>query len=197
MKRHLLVITTMVSSVCLSAQDAATADTVVAVPVSGYHSVAKDFSGSSSSSTFTFAYFSYEKALKSIPAYQMVEKSLAELRKKFEAEQQRVEQDFNLKYEEFLEGQRDFPETILRKRQTELKELMERNIAFKAQCREELAKAEAAAMAPLKEKLASAVSKIGMEHHYAFILNIDGNTVPFIYPSMGVDISQQVYAALR
>ena len=73
-----------------------------------------------------FAYLSYEQALKAMPDYQLVQKSLSELRAQYEAEQQRVEQDFNIKYEEFLEGQRDFPESILRKRQTELKELLER-----------------------------------------------------------------------
>ena len=71
------------------------------------------------------------------------QQKLSDLRAQYNAELQRVEQDFNTKYEEFLEGQREFPETILRKRQTELKELLERNIAFKNESRRELEKAEA------------------------------------------------------
>ena len=70
-----------------------------------------------------FAYLSYEEALQTMPGYKLAQQSLSDLRAQYEAEQKRVEQDFNMKYEEFLEGQRDFPETILRKRQTELKEL--------------------------------------------------------------------------
>ena len=68
------------------------------------------------------------------------QQKLSDLRAQYNAELQRVEQDFNTKYEEFLEGQREFPETILRKRQTELKELLERNIAFKNESRRELEK---------------------------------------------------------
>ena len=89
-----------------------------------------------------FAYLSYEQALKSMPDYGLVQTTLAKERAKYEAELKRVEQDFNLKYEEFLEGQRDFPQTILRKRQTELKELLERNVSFKAESRQALAEGD-------------------------------------------------------
>lgn len=139
-----------------------------------------------------FAYLSYEEALRSMPGYKLAQQSLGDLRAQYEAEQKRVEQDFNMKYEDFLEGQRDFPETILRKRQTELKELLERNMAFKAEVRQQLAKAEAEAMDPLKERLAEVLAQIGLERGYAFILNTDGNTVPFIHPAMGEDINQLV-----
>ena len=139
-----------------------------------------------------FAYLSYEEALQTMPGYKLAQQSLSDLRAQYEAEQKRVEQDFNMKYEEFLEGQRDFPETILRKRQTELKELLERNVAFKAESRQQLAKAEAEAMAPLKEKLAEVLAQIGLERGYAFILNTDANAVSFIHPALGVDINELV-----
>ena len=144
-----------------------------------------------------FAYLSYEQVLKSMPDYGLVQTALANEREKYEAELKRVEQDFNLKYEEFLEGQRDFPQTILRKRQTELKELLERNVNFKAESRQTLAESEAKAMAPLKAKLAEVLEKIGLEQGYAFILNTDANAVPFINPALGEDITQMVIHALR
>ena len=143
-----------------------------------------------------FAYLSYDEALKAVTGYELARQSLDNLRAKYEAEQKRAEDEFNLKYEEFLEGQRDFPETILRKRQTELKEMMERNIAFKKDIREQLAIAEAKLFDPLKELLTSALTKIAIENGYAFILNTDQNAVPFIHPALGVDINQQVKQTL-
>ena len=175
MKRLLLLLVTFVS-LSLSAQDTMT----VAKPT-----------------VMKFAYLSYEKVLKSMPDYALVQRTLANERAKYEAELKRVEQDFNLKYEEFLEGQRDFPQTILRKRQTELKELLERNVSFKAESRQALAESEAKAMAPLKAKLAEVLESIGLEHHYAFILNTDAGAVPFINPAMGEDITQLVIHAIR
>ena len=144
-----------------------------------------------------FGYLSYGQVLKSMPDYALVQKALANERAKYEAELKRVEQDFNLKYEEFLEGQRDFPETILRKRQTELKELLERNVSFKTKSRQELAEAETRAMAPLRERLDALLAQIGQEYGYAFILNTDANAVPFINPVMGDDINQLVKDAFK
>ena len=144
-----------------------------------------------------FGYLSYDSVLVAMPGYALVKNTLANMRSQYEAEMKRVEQDFNLKYEEFLEGQRDFPETILRKRQTELKELLERNVSFKAQGRQELAEAEVKAMAPLRKRLEAALSKIGRERGYAFILNTDAGAVPFINPDMGDDINQLVKDAFK
>ena len=65
-----------------------------------------------------FGYLSYQQALQAMPQYAVVQQQMAELRQQYEAEMQRVTNEFNRKYEEFLEGQRDFPKTILQKRQT-------------------------------------------------------------------------------
>jgi len=146
---------------------------------------------------FRFGYLSYDSALVSMPDYALAQQKLNELRAQFEAELKRVELDFNTKYEEFLEGQRDYPQTILRKRQTELKELLERNVAFKAEIRQEMAKAEAEAMEPLKEKLNEVLTRLGLEQGYAFILNTDAGAAPFVHPAFGVDISQEVANAFK
>jgi outer membrane protein len=144
-----------------------------------------------------YGYLSYEKVLHALPDYSIVQQQLNELRTQYENELKRAEQDFNLKYEEFLEGQRDFPESILRKRQTELKELLERNIAFKAESRQQLAQAEAELMEPLRLRLADALERIGMERGYAFILNTDANAVPFINPAQGEDVSEAVILLMK
>ena len=158
---------------------------------------AQDSSAVINPKALNFAYLSYEQALQAMPEYALAQKSLSDLRTQYEVELKRAEEDFNMKYEEFLEGQRDFPETILRKRQTELKELLERNIAFKAEGRRQLAEAEAEALVPLKEKLSACLYRIGLERGYAFILNTDQNAVPFIHPGMGDDINQSVQDALK
>ena len=89
-----------------------------------------------------FGYLSYQQALQAMPQYALVQKQMAELRHQYEAELQRVTNEFNRKYEEFLEGQREFPKTILQKRQTELQELMTRNVTFKEESLKQLADAE-------------------------------------------------------
>ena len=147
--------------------------------------------------TFRFGYLSYEAALQSMPDFAKVEQKIDALKAQYQAETKRVEDEFNRKYEEFLDGQRDFPKTILQKRQTELQELMERNIIFKEQSRVELAQAENDLLAPLKIRLIELLGKIGRERGYAFIYDTDTKALPFINITSGEDINQLVKNALK
>ena len=147
--------------------------------------------------TLRFGYLSYEAALKSMPDYAIVQQKLAVLRQQFQDETVRVEDEFNRKYEEFLEGQREFPQSILQKRQMELQELLDKNIAFKENSRKELEKAEQDLMAPLKIRLIEVLGKIGRERGYAFIIDTDVKALPFINPAMGHNLNQQVQDALK
>ena len=148
-------------------------------------------------SGFRFGYLSYEAALKAMPDYALVQQKMDQMRQQFQAETLRVEDEFNLKYEEFLDGQRDFPKTILQKRQTELQELMERNIRFKEESKKELEQTEKLLLAPLKIRLIELLGTIARERGYAFIVDTDQKALQYINPSMGEDITQIVQDALK
>lgn len=144
-----------------------------------------------------FGYFSYDEVLHAMSGYTIAQRQVEDLRAKYDAETKRVESEFNAKYEEFLEGQRSFAPTILEKRQAELRELLEKNMAFKAEAQQLLKKAEAEALAPLKTQIDAALEKIGIAKDFAFILNTDNNTVPFINASMGEDITSTLKGMLK
>ena len=144
-----------------------------------------------------YGYLSYQEALESMPLYAMVQKQMEDLRSQYQAETLRVEEEFNRKYEEFLEGQREFPKTILQKRQTELQQLMEKNIEFKANSLKELDAAEKEAMAPLRLRLNDVLREIGIKKGYAFIYDTDTKALPFLNPEMGDNINLIVKDALQ
>ena len=135
-----------------------------------------------------FGYVSYSALLESMPDYTDAMSRYTQLEEKYAAETRRVEDEFNAKYEAFLEGQRDFPPTILNKRQSELQELLEKNIAFKNESKRLLADAKVVFMKPLREKLANVLATIGQEMGLAFIINTDNDSCPFINPQKGVDV---------
>lgn len=177
MKKLLFLLIAMVS-LCAQAQDgtAAPTDTVQVA--------------------FRFGYLSYDEVLKAMPEYGIAQEKMATLKSQYEAEQKRVEEDFNRKYEEFLEGQREFPKTILLKRQTELQELMQKNIDFKAEVRRQLADAERQTMQPLHDRLSKVLAAVAQERRLAFVLNTDNRSLPFISPAFGVDVQAEVVAKL-
>ena len=142
-------------------------------------------------------YLSYDSALHAMHEYATVQRQLSHLRTQYEKELKRAQDDFNKKYEEFLEGQHDFPATILRKRQTELRELMEKNVAFKAEGQRELQQAEEEALKPLQARLSEVLARIARERGYIIILNTDSNACPYIDPQVTEDINQLVIEAVN
>ena len=144
-----------------------------------------------------FGYLNYQQALQSMPQYALVQQKMAELRSQYDAEMQRVTDEFNRKYEEFLEGQHEFPKTILQKRQSELQELMTRNVAFKEESRKQLADAEREALAPLKIRLAETVEKVASDRGLALVVNTASEACPYINPEMSEDLNQLVANALK
>lgn len=139
-----------------------------------------------------FGYLSYDEALRAMPEYAEADRQLGELKAKYDAEAKRVETEFNKKYEEFLEGMDDFPPTILQKRQSELQAFLAGNIAFKEESARLIAAAERDVYGPLHDKLAATLRAIGTERGYAFIINTDNNSCPFVNPAMGEDITAAV-----
>jgi outer membrane protein len=144
-----------------------------------------------------YGYLSYDSVFQAMPEYATMQANMNELRAKYEMEQKRVENDFNKKYEEFLDGQAGFPQTILQKRQSELQEMLDKNIAFKKESQRLLCKAECEAKAPLKERLAAVLRQVGEARGYAFILNTDGNVAPWLNTAMGEDITETVKNLLK
>lgn len=144
-----------------------------------------------------FGYFSFDNVLKSMPDYVMAQRSIDDLRQKYDAEMKRAEDEFNSKYEEFLDVQKDLVPAILRKRQAELQEMMQKNINFKNESQRLLKQAEADAFAPVKNKLYNALTKVGQAQGYAFILNTDGDACPYVNPEMGEDATKLIKEALN
>ncbi|HRN17306.1 MAG TPA: OmpH family outer membrane protein [Xylanibacter oryzae] len=147
--------------------------------------------------TLKFGFLSYDAAFKSMPGYSIAMKNISDLKTKYEAETKRATDEFNKKYEDFLDGQKDFPPTILQKRQAELQELMDKNIAFKEESKRLLAQAENDAYAPLQDQLNTILQAIGKERGYAFIINTDNNSCPYIDTTLGEDISTVVKDRLK
>lgn len=146
---------------------------------------------------FRFGYFSYQKTFETMPDHTIAQRNMEDLKAKYDKEMQRVEEEFNQKYELFLDGQRDFAPSIRHKRQAELQELMEKNLAFKAEAQRLLKEAQDNAYKPLREKIASALQKVGREKGLAFILNTDNEAAPFIDSAIGFDVQADVDAAVR
>ena len=154
-------------------------------------------SAQSNATTLKFGFLSYDSVRQSMKEYAEMQQQMTALRRAYDAEMKRVEDDFNKKYEEFLDGQQSFPKTILQKRQSELQEMLDKNIAFKNESLRILNETEAQLLESINLMVKISVQQVGQKHGYAFILNTDANALPWLNPEMGEDVTEEVKALLH
>ena len=124
-----------------------------------------------------------DSLLKTMPEYQHAQIQLAQLRRQHEAEATYNETAFRRMFAEFLQGQKDFPENILLKRQRELQEAMEKGIAFRQAADSLLRDARRDLEAPVRDLLLRAVRAAAAERGYELVVNLDNDALPFTDPA--------------
>lgn len=145
-----------------------------------------------SSAQIQFGYISYGQMLEKLPEYAQAKQDLAALKAKYEEEAKKGEEEFQRKFVDFLQGQKDFPQAIMQKRQAELQTLMDNGVSFRMKSQELIAQAEKELMQPAYKRLNSALLEVGVEYGYGCILNVDNNNCPYINPVVGVDVTELV-----
>ena len=137
--------------------------------------------------TIKYGTIHYDSLLVGLPQYAQVQQRMEELHKKYESETAYNEQNFKRLFAEFLQGQKDFPQNILMKRQRDLQEQIEKSIAFRKEADALLRAAEADMMKPLREMLDELIRNVGLERGYEMIINLDTPAYPFLHPSVAED----------
>ena len=178
--KHLILLSLFsITTIMASAQDVATASEYAGTPATTMQKT--EAKAADTPSSLRFGYLSYSSVLKLMPDYMAAQRNINDLKTKYDLEMKRVENEFNQKYEQFLAGQHDFAPTILQKRQAELQDLMEKNIAFK----------------PVNQRLDAVIQRVGQALGLAFVLNTDNHAVPFINTLSGVDVTATVVDAVK
>ena len=144
-----------------------------------------------------FGYLSYQQVLETLDGYADVQKTIAGLRQAYEQELARSEEIFSKQFAEYVEGQKTFPDNIRLKRQKELQQTMEESLQFKQEAKDLLQKKENEVVGRLRERLNRAISELASERGYAFVLNIDNNSFPFVNGAMGEDITNELLNRLN
>lgn len=144
-----------------------------------------------------YGYCSHRQLLESMPEYAQAVAQLKSLRGKYESEASHNEEDFRRRFQEYLQGQKEFPEAILLKRQADLERSMEEGLAFRAQADSLLQQAETDLMQPLHARIDATIRAVAVEHGYECVVNTDAGAFPFLNPALSEDITTFVSEKLR
>jgi len=129
----------------------------------------------------------YDSIFTSMPEYADAMQALDTLRAQYEKEAEYNEASFKRQFAEFLEGQKNFPQNILLKRQRDLQEAMEKGLAWRAEADKILQRAEEDLMRPVRARLDAAIEEVGIDRGYEAIVNLDSPSMPFLHPSVKED----------
>ena len=144
----------------------------------------------------TFGYFNYSQVLQQLPQYAQAQADYADLLARCESEIKRNEQELTRSYVAFLNGQYDFPEPILRKRQKELQDLVDRSIVFREQVKDWLVQAHDSLFYPLNAIVDSAVAAVCMRNNLAYAIDTEQAGYKFINPAIGFDITDALLVTI-
>lgn len=140
---------------------------------------------------------SYDAMLKSMPEYGHVQEQMKQLRKQYEAEAAHNEKTFKRQFAEFLQGQKDFPQSIMLKRQRDLQESMEKSLVFRRSADSLLVLAQKDMERPMRARLDSAITAVGLERGYEYVVNTDEKVYLFVHPQWCEDATPFVKQKLE
>lgn len=139
-----------------------------------------------------FGFYSHKEVLLALPEYIQATEEFEMLKQRCNAEVERNEQELTRKYVAFLDGQQDFPEPILRKRQKELQQMVDNSVLFRDRLKVWLSQAKDSLFAPYNRMVDTALEKVCERMDLAYAMNSDEVIYRYINPKFGEDITQLV-----
>ena len=142
-------------------------------------------------------YFSYKAILEDMPDYVTAMLGVETLSKQYDEELKAASDEFNEKYELFLDQQSMLDEPIKQKRQADLQSLLDRNTQFRNESMRLLRQAEQDALAPVKQKLNKAIQSVGYSGAFLLIVNTDSEACPYIDSNSAEDVTAKIKSYIR
>lgn len=108
-----------------------------------------------------------------MPEKTSAEQQLEALQKQYEAEFVKMQEEFSAKYKEFVDAQETMPENIKQRRMQEIQEIQQRIQNFREVAASDLEEQQGKLMAPIQEKMSTAIKAVGEENGFTFIFDVN------------------------
>mgnify|MGYP002240500289 FL=1 len=131
-----------------------------------------------------------------MPEYAKAQTDIQTMQKQYEDEIKRASDEFNKKYAEYQQEQKNLPQNIQERRQKELQELSEKRYAVPAGCSAAVAEAYADMMEPIYKKLEDAVQAVGKAGAYTYVFDLNRTDIPYIDEAQSKDITNDIKTKL-
>ena len=132
-----------------------------------------------------FAHFKSMDIIPVMPEYAKAQTDIQTMQKQYEDEIKRASDEFNKKYAEYQQEQKNLPQNIQERRQKELQELSEKGMQFQQDM-----------MEPIYKKLEDAVQAVGKAGAYTYVFDLNRTDIPYIDEAQSKDITNDIKTKL-
>ena len=142
-----------------------------------------------------FAHMNSQEVITAMPEYTKAQADLDKMSKDYQTEMQRTQEEFNKKYQEFLQQADSLPKNIAERRQKELQDMAQRQEQFQQEAYQSMQKAQQDAMTPIYQKLDQAIQAVGKAEGVIYICDIARTPVAYI-GTESIDVTAKVKTQL-
>lgn len=116
-----------------------------------------------------FGVINTQTVMEALPDTKQVEEQIVAASKKYEDEFTKLQEEMNKAVQEFQALSADTPETIKQRRQQEIQDLYQKSEQFRQTATQDLQRQQQQLMAPVIEKMTTAINAVGKEQGLSFV----------------------------
>lgn len=140
-----------------------------------------------------FGHFDSGAFLQSLPEAQTIQKTLNDEQSKMENQLVALQEDFNKQVQKYQQESKTMTPEQARAKEEELSELSQRIYAFRTSALEDLQKKQQELVAPLLQKVKSAVQQVGANNGFTYIFEREGSAGLVVFAgAKSVDVAPLV-----
>jgi outer membrane protein len=139
-----------------------------------------------------FGYLGLKEVMNALPEARVAQEEYDALVALCDQEIEHSEETLTRAYVSFLDGQQSFPEPILRKRQKELQEMVDRIVVLRDELKEYLVQAHDSLFSPIVQKIDTAIESVCLRNNLAYAIDTDKEVYRFVNHNFGVNITDLV-----
>lgn len=143
-----------------------------------------------------FGHIKTQEILTAMPDYVKAQTDIQTMKKQYEDEMKRAQEEFNKKFTAYQEEQANLPKNIQERRQKELQELSQKGMQMQQDAQQELERSWMSMLEPIAKKIDDAIKAVGQEGGYVYIFDLNATQIPFVNETLSTDVTGAVKTKL-
>ena len=141
-----------------------------------------------------FAVVNAQEVMTAMPQFDSMKVKMQKVEQQLGDEMQANEKEYTAKVQEYTKNKDNYSEAIRAQKEKEINSIMQRIQEFEQVAQREYQEQQEKLMAPIRQKLVDAITKVGNDNSFLFVF--EKNSALYVSPTLVVDATPLVRAAL-